>query len=40
MNKYLIIYYFITLVVVIGGSAVGVVKLMAWWQVAMNGCAS
>lgn len=23
-----------------GGIAVGVIKLMAWWQIAMNGCAS
>lgn len=32
------LYYSMVAVLIIGGGAVGVIKLMAWWQIAMNGC--
>lgn len=39
-NWPLIIYFVGTLLLVLVAAGAGVIKLMAWWQVAMHGCAA
>lgn len=34
----LLLYIVFVFLLVLGVISVGVIKLMAWWQIAMNGC--